>query len=580
MIRVRPSTDSRVILALAAWLLSAGVENSWATFAENGRSGGRLVIAQRAEPKTLNPVIASDIASREVITRTTADLMRIDRITQRIEPALARSCDISNGGRRYVLRLRRGLRFSDGHPFDADDVVFTFQVFLDEKLHSPQRELLIVGGKPITVRKLDQYTVVFEMAAPYAPAQRLFDGFPILPRHLLEKAWTEGRLAQSWGLGTPPSQIAGMGPFRLKEYVPGQRIVLERNPYYWNVDGDGKPLPYLDSLVFVFVPNEDGQALRFQAGETDVISRIGARNFAVLEREQKARGYTMRDLGPGLEYNFIFFNMNDLGGKLPQVAARQVSFREQRFRQAVSSAIDREAIVRLVYQGRAYPLFGHVAPGNHWWLDANLPRPPRSLERARGLLREAGFTWNRDGALLDPAHRNVEFSIVAPSSSPERVQIATIVQDDLRQLGMNVRVVPLEFRAMLDRLFNSRDYDAAVLGLGGGDADPTAEMNVWLSSGGTHIWNLGQSRPATPWEAEIDDLMRRQLTATRYNTRKKLYDRVQEIVAERLPIICIASPHVLVGAKNGLGNFRPAVLDHHTLWNVEEIYWRTPAAHR
>jgi peptide/nickel transport system substrate-binding protein len=134
MIRVRPSTDSRVILALAAWLLSAGVENSWATFAENGRSGGRLVIAQRAEPKTLNPVIASDIASREVITRTTADLMRIDRITQRTEPALARSCDVSSGGRRYVLRLRRGLRFSDGHPFDADDVVFSFQAFLDEKL--------------------------------------------------------------------------------------------------------------------------------------------------------------------------------------------------------------------------------------------------------------------------------------------------------------------------------------------------------------------------------------------------------------------------------------------------------------
>jgi peptide/nickel transport system substrate-binding protein len=574
-------TDARVILALAAVLAApAGASDLLVNSADAGRAGGRLVIAQRAEPKTLNPVTASDIASREVIFRTTSDLVRINRVTQRTEPGLAKSWSISKGGRRYVLHLRRGLRFSDGQPFDADDVVFTFQVFLDEKLHSPQRELLIVGGKPVAVRKIDPYTVAFETVEPYAPAERLFDGFPILPRHLLEKPWKEGRLAQAWTVGTPPSQIAGMGPFRVKEYVPGQRIVLERNPHYWNVDRNGRRLPYLDSLVFVFVPNEDGQALRFQAGETDVISRIGARNFAVLEREQKVRSYTMRDLGPGLEYNFVFFNLNDLGGKLPQVAARQVWFREQRFRQAVSAAIDRDAIVRLVYQGRAFPLFGHVAPGNHLWLNGALPRPPRSLDGARSLLKQAGFTWNRGGVLLDSSGRKVEFSITAPSSSPERVQIATIVQDDLRQLGMTVRVVPLEFRAMLDRLFNSRDYDAAVLGMGGGDADPTAEMNVWLSSGGTHIWNLGQSRPATPWEAEIDDLMRRQLIATRYSTRKKLYDRVQEIVAERLPVICLASPHVLVGAKNGLGNFRPAVLDHYTLWNVEELYWRTPAAGR
>jgi peptide/nickel transport system substrate-binding protein len=221
-----------------------------------------------------------------------------------------------------------------------------------------------------------------------------------------------------------------------------------------------------------------------------------------------------------------------------------------------------------------------VAPGNHLWLDPDLPRLPRSLDRARSLLREAGFRWGRDGTLVDSAGRKVEFSITTPSSSAERVQIATIVQDDLRQLGITVRVVPLEFRAMLDRLFNSKDYDAAVLGLGGGDADPTAEMNVWMSTGGTHIWNLGQPRPATPWEAEIDDLMRRQLVTTRYSTRKKLYDRVQALVAAHLPVICIASPHVLVGAKNGLGNFRPAVLDHNTLWNVEELYWRMGAAAR
>ena len=546
---------------------------------EPGRPGGRLVVAQRAEPKTLNPVTALDSASREVIHRMMADLVHINRATQRTEPALASSWTVSGGGRRYLLHLRRGLRFSDGHPFDADDVVFTFQVYLDEKVGSPQRDLLIVGGKPIAVRKQDAWTVAFEFAEPYAPAERLFDSLAVLPRHLLEAAWREGRLARAWTLNTPPAQIAGLGPFRMKEYVPGQRLVLERNPYYWKRDSRETPLPYLDQLVFLFVAGEDGQAMRFQAGETDVIGRLGARNFAVLEKD-KARGYAMHELGPGLEYNFLYFNLNNVAGKLPQVAARQAWFRDERFRQAVSAAIDREGIVRLVYQGRAAALWSHVTPGNRLWYDPTIPHPARSLPRARTLLKAAGFSWDGDGLLRDPAGKKVEFTIAAASSNQERAAIATIVQDDLRQVGMTVRVATLEFRALLDRLLQSRDYDAAVLGLGSGDADPAAEMNVWVSGGSTHLWNLGVAPPVAGWEAEIDSLMKRQLVTLHYAARKRLYDRVQHLVAEHLPLICLAAPHVLVGAKTGLGNFHPAVLDHQTLWNVEELYWREPAQSR
>jgi peptide/nickel transport system substrate-binding protein len=134
--------------------------------------------------------------------------------------------------------------------------------------------------------------------------------------------------------------------------------------------------------------------------------------------------------------------------------------------------------------------------------------------------------------------------------------------------------VTIELRALIDRLLNTRDYDACVLGLGGGDGDPNSEMNVWLSSGNTHLWNPGQKQPATPWEAEIDTLTRRQVTTRDVAARKRLYDRVQEIVAENLPIISLVSPSVLVGATKGLGNFRPTVLDHHALSNVEELFWR------
>ncbi len=543
--------------------------------AEIGRYGGQLVVSLRSEPKTLNPVTMTDNPSKEVIWRMMADLVHINRFTQQTEPALAKSWKVSPDGLRYTLKLRRGLRFSDGHPLDADDVLFSFQVYLDEKVHAPQRDLLIVGGKPIVVRKLDSETLVFELAQPYGVGDRLFDGFAILPRHLLQKAYSEGTLAQAWSLTTPPGQIAGLGPFRLKQYVPGQRLVLERNPYYWKADRKGNRLPYLDELVFLIVPSEDAQVIRFQAGDTDAISRLNAENYAVLERQQQARGYTMSDIGPGLEYNFLFFNLNDLTARsLPQIARKQAWFRQLNFRQAVSAAIDREGIVRLVYQGRAEALWGQVSPGNKLWANQALPRPPRSLDRARELLRAAGFSWKADGTLVDAGGEAVEFSIASSASNAERTKMAAIIQDDLKQLGMSVHVVPLEFRALLARVLDSRDYEVCVLGLASGDGDPNGDMNVWLSSGPQHLWNPGQAQPATPWEAEIDRLMQGQLTARKYSERKRLYDRVQQIIAENQPMIFLVSPHLLVGAKNGLGNFRPAVLDHYTLWNVEELFWR------
>jgi len=547
---------------------------------EIGRPGGRLVVSLRAEPKTLNPLTAADAPSREVIGAMQADLVHINRATQLTEPALAQSWKVSPDGLQYTVTLRKGLRFSDGQPLDADDVLFTFRLFLDETLHATQRDLLIVGGKPIIVRKVDTWTVIFQFAKTYGAGERLFDGFAILPRHLLERPYQEGKLGQFWTLSTLANEWAGLGPFRLKEYVPGQRLVLERNPYYWKSDLKGNRLPYLDQLVFLFVPSADAQVLRFQSGETDVISRLGAENFSVLSRQQ--RGYTMTDAGPGLEYNFLFFNLNDLAEKAsPEMRRKQRWFREVKFRQAVSAAVDREAIVRLVYQGRGAPLWGPVTPGDRRWVNASIPRPARSLEKSRSLLKDAGFSWttgpNGDSALVDSDGKPVEFSILTSSSNADRMKMATLIQDDLKQLGLRVQAVPLEFRSLVDRVTQTKEYDACVLGLVTSDADPNPDLNVWLSSGGSHLWNPGQQHPATAWEAEIDRLMEQQLTAPSYEPRKKLYDRVQQILAEEQPMIFLASPDILAGAKDTIGNFHPTVLESYVLWNVEQLYFRNGA---
>jgi peptide/nickel transport system substrate-binding protein len=541
----------------------------------SGRYGGHLTVGQRAEPKTLNPVIATDAVSREVIGRLNADLIEINRATQQTEPALAKSWKTSADGRIFTLQLRRGIRFSDGHAFDADDVIFSFAVYMDENIDSPQRDLLIIDGKPMTVAKIGPYTVRFTLPRPYAAAERIFDGLAMLPRHLLEKPYREGKFAQAWSLNAQPSEIAGLGPFRLKQYVPGQRIVAERNPYYWKVDRDNHRLPYLDEMVFLFVGTENAQVLRFEAGETDIISRLSSENFNLLAHEGTRVSSQLADLGPSLEYNFVVFNQNDLTGKkLDAIARKQVWFRDLKFRQAVNAAIDRDGIVRLVYGTRGTPLWGNVGPGNKLWINQAISHPQRSLETARQLLKSAGFSWKTNGELVDGSGETVDFTIVTSSSNAQRMKMATLLQDDLSHLGMQVHVVPLEFRALIDRVFQSFDYDAAIMGLGGGDADPNPEMNVWMSSGTSHLWNLGEKQPATDWEREIDQLMQRQMVELDYNQRKRTYDRVQQIISENLPFIFLATPNTLAGADGRVGNFHPAVLEPNTLWNADELYIR------
>ncbi len=541
------------------------------------RSGGRLVAALRGEPSTLNPFTAVDRPSQLVVDRLMGDLLHINRSTQEVEPARASSWSVTDDGLIYRLTLRRDVLFSDGEPFDADDVIFSFQVYLDEELAYPGRDLLFVGGQPIAPRKIDSHTVEFQFAEPAAAGLRFFDSLAILPQHRLAEPYAQGRLAEVWGPATPPDEIAGLGPFRLHEYRSGERLVLERNPNYWKVDALGVRLPYLDELVLLFVASEDAQVIRFKAGETDVIERISPSNFAELKRGGDAAPYEVRDLGAGLTYVFLVFNQNRGTGEPPAgLRRRQAWFRQLAFRQAVSAAVDRGAVVRLAYRNRATPLWSHVSPGYQYWFNDQVPRPDRSLEAARQLLAGAGFSWQSDDLLLDPSGQPVEFSIITASSNRQRVQAATLVQEDLRQLGMKVSVVPLEHRAVVQRLLGSRDYDACLMELGGGDADPNPQINTLLSSGGLHLWRLGESEPATPWEAEIDRLMRRQISVMDRADRKRLFDRVQVIMADNAPLTFLVSPHVLVGAKRSLGNFEPAILPPNTLWNVDELYWREP----
>jgi peptide/nickel transport system substrate-binding protein len=546
---------------------------------EIGNPGGRITVALRTDPKTLNPILAVDTTSREVIGTMQADLVHINRQTQRTEPALASSWKVSPDGRKYTLQLRHDVKFSDGTPFTADDVVFTFQLYLDEALASPQRDLLVIDNKPIVVRKIDNFTVEFDLTKPYGPGERIFDSLAILPKHSLEAAYRDHKLGEVWGVNAKPEEIAGLGPFRLKSYVAGQQLLLERNPNYWRKDSRGASLPYLNELLFTVVANEDAQVIKFKAGETQILERVGADLFNQLEKEHSSKTECLYDVGPGLEFVFLLLNMNSLDAtKHADITAKEQWFRDLKFREAVSLAMDRKGMVRLVYGGRATPIWGNVSPGNKLWLSANVPHPDRSIDQAKALLKSDGFSWDANGALLDNQKHPVTFTVIVSSSNAQRTKIATIAQDDLKQLGIDVKVVPLEFRALVDRVMNTHDYDAVLMNLVNGDVDPTPEMALWRSAGEMHLWDMGEKAPATPWEAELDKLMESQMTTTDYATRKKLYDRVQELVAQNLPLVFLLSPDILVGSQSTVGNFRPGIPDPYALWNVDEQFLRPAGA--
>jgi peptide/nickel transport system substrate-binding protein len=534
--------------------------------AQAQRAGGSVTVAASAEPKTLNPLVAADQPSRDAIYPLSADLVHLNRATLVSESALAKSWRVSRDGKQYLVTLRPGLRFSDGSPLTADDVVFTFQVHLDPKVNSTQRDVLLIDDKPIGVVKVSADTVRFDLPAPYAPGEQLFDGVWILPRAKLEKAYREGHINEVWNTAVPPVEIAGAGPFRLKQYLPGQRLVLERNPFYWKKDEAGRTLPYLDRLEFSFASDANAQLLRLRAGEVDILPRVRADDFAALAGRPELRA---QDAGPALEYNFLAFNWGTAG-------PARAWFRNPQFRRAVAHAVDRDSIVKLVYQGKASPIWSQVTPGNRVWHSDKAVQYQHDPARASALLQQAGFKRDSSGTLRDPDGRAVEFTLMVSASNAARRKMATLVEEDLGKIGIRAHATPTEFAAMVDAVLHAGRYEAVLWGIAGGDPDPGSDANVWMASGNLHMWNLrlkDQPAPALePWEAEIDHLMQTQMTLIAAKARKAAIDRVQDLVSANLPVVFLVSPHVLSASRAGVGGFAPAVVEPVALWNCERLY--------
>jgi peptide/nickel transport system substrate-binding protein len=508
------------------------------------QSGGELHFCLRGEPKTFNPLLVEENASETIRYLTGGVLVRLNRQTQALEPGLAVSWKVSEDGRKITFRLRSGLHFSDGTPFTSEDVAYTMNALMDPQLHSPTGDSFRSGEGQVVVQTPSADAIVITFPAPVAGLERLFDQVAILSAH------------------SPKKEMAVLGPFYVADYAPGAYVLLRRNTNYWKKDKEGKSLPYLDSIRLDIQRNHDIEILRFRRGEIHLINSLDADLFDRLQKESPAAAH---DAGPSLDSEFVWFN------QVPTAAFpeyKKTWFRSTEFRKAVSLAINRADLARIVYAGHAQPAYGPISPANHFWFNSALPIPKYDSAAALRLLTQAGFRLEGE-TLRDSSGNRVEFTLVTSTGNKPREQMVTMIQQDLSQIGIKVNMVTLDFPSLIERITRTFDYEACLLGFTNTDLDPNSQMNVWLSSAENHQWNPKQSKPATAWEAEIDRLMQSQASSTSDKKRKADWDRLQQIVSEQQPFIYLVNKDAMSAISPAVVGSSPSVLDPHAFWNAE-----------
>jgi peptide/nickel transport system substrate-binding protein len=547
-----------------------------------GIPGGRFIVGEMGDPKTFNPITANEASSLDITRFMFWPLLNYDVPTQTVKPAVAVAWTNSPDGKTWTFTLRKNLRWSDGEPLTADDVVFTWNdLIYNPKIDNVTRDPFIIGGKEFKVTKVDDLTVQVVTPEIYAPFLPEFGAsVPIMPKHILAKSVADGTFTSTYGVDSNPSQIVGSGPFRLKDFKPAQYTLLERNPYFLEVDQKGQRLPYFDAVVFTVVPDMNALSLRFLSGESDVDDTVLAYEYDEFKKESAKGKFDLLEPGIGLEMSFFWFNENtnvDASGK-PHVDPIKLKwFRNTKFRQAISYVLDRDAIIQSIFSGRAIPAYGFETPGDKKWFNPDIQKYPYNPAKSLELLKEIGIEKrNGDDFLTDADGNKIEFVLNTNTGNGAREKAAVFIQSDLQKIGIKVIFQPIEFNTLMTKIDNTYDYDCILLGLGPGTvADPSDGMNTLISSGFTHLWFPREKTPSTDWEARIDALMDQQMKELDYEKRKKIYDEVQVIMAEEQPIISTVTPMYYAAIRSDVGNVRPTPLNgYRATWNLEELYFK------
>ena len=510
------------------------------------QGSNELRFCLRTEPKTFNPLLVEDESSATVRYLTGGVLIRLNRYTQELEGELASKWKVSENGRRIDFDLRPNVLFSDGTPFSCEDVAYTMRQLMDPALHSPTGDEFRSGAGSVETKCSGPTSATIRFPAPVATLAARFDSVVMISAHSAHR------------------DSAVLGPFFVAEYKPGNYVQLRRNPNYRKRDANGRKLPYLDSVRLEIQQNRELELLRFRRSQLDIVNKLDPEMFDRLATEMPHAGV---DAGPSLDWEVVFFNQVATS-PLPDYKRRW--FRSDGFRAAVSEAINRDDLCRIVYRGHAQPARGPVSVANKFWLNTALKPPPYSAGNALAKLQQEGFR-NSGGTLYDRDGRKVEFSMITNAGNKLHERMLALIQQDLAKIGIQLNVVTLDFPSLIERISKSYNYESVLMAFVNVELDPNSQMNIWLSSADNHQWNPNEKTPETAWEAEIDRLMRAQAAEQDPQKRKASFDRVQHIAAEKAPFLFLVNPNALAAVSPNLHNVTPATLSPQIYWNAERL---------
>lgn len=546
------------------------------TQAPVGKFGGELILSTIGEgPKTFNPCNSKDATSSSMAGMLYDGLVTTEPRTGEVIPLLAKDFEVN--GNDYIVHLRHGVKWSDGKPITADDVMYTYQEIIFKGLGNPSSmENMKVEGKLPSIEKIDDYTVKFTTPKPFAPFLRQLSN-PIVPKHYFKPYSDRGESEFNAFLSpnTPPEEIVSNGAFKLKEYVAAQRVVFVRNPDYYKINTQNERLPYLDKVVYMIVGDTNNEILKFEAGELDLLS-IRGENVARYKLREPNSDYKIYNLGPDTGTLFLLFNLNnrkDSDGKWYVNPIKQKWFSNRDFRAAVDWAVDRKNMVQNIAKGVAKPLFTAESL-NSIYLNKYIKGHPKDKKVAEDSLKKAGF-YNKNGILYDSDGNRVEFDLYTNAGVLEREALGVMIKQDLEDLGMKVNFKPIEFNTLVNKLSNTNDWDMAIMGLTGSPLEPNDGKNVWKSTGPLHLFN---QRPQNykvddrlEWEKELDEIFELGAQKLTFEERKPVYDRYQTIIYNQKPIIYLYSPIRIAAIRKKFKNVFPTPLSG-LVYNLDELY--------
>lgn len=480
--------------------------------------GGRILMGSIGEPSNLIPYLASDSASSEVAGLLYTSPLEYDKDLNIVKCA-AEEWEVLEGGTFMRFKLKDGIVWQDGQPLTADDVTFTYRLMTDPKTPTAY------AADFLNVREYRQTgPLSFEVryAAPYARAAVTWM-HPILPKHILEHE----NIASTAFSRAP----IGAGPFKLKSWEPGSRIILEANERYF------KGRPCLDEVIYRIIPDGTTMFLEARAGKIDFIGLSPQQYLRQTQGEWWEKNWhKYRYLASG--YTYLGLNLNS------------PFFQDRKVRQALSHAVDRRGIIKGALLGMGEPTIGPYKPGT-WAYNTDIQPYPYNPARARQLLSEAGWRPGKDG-ILHKAGRPFEFTILVNQGNDERIKVAVILQQMFRAVGVRASIRTVEWAAFLKEFVGTKKFDALILAWNILD-DPDI-FDVWHSSAiSAHGLNFVSFS-----SKEVDDILERARSTSDRTVRKKLYDRFQEILHEEQPYLFLYVPYSLPMVQSRFHGIQPA----------------------